>query len=150
MTKRSTQPDAFFSADERSGIVAAIEKAERATSAEIKLIVLGRSRGDIKRTAAELFREHALDQTEQQNAVLILLVIANREFLIYGDEGIHQKAGQSFWDDVKETMQGYFCKDEFGTGLQAGIDRIGEKLKQYFPYVQGDINEIDNEIIHED
>jgi uncharacterized membrane protein len=139
----------FFTPDERAGIVAAIEKAEHATSAEIKLIVLGRSRGDIKRTAAQLFREHNLDKTQQRNAVLILLVISSREFLIYGDEGIHQKVGQSFWDDVKEAMLANFHKDEFGTGLQVGIDRIGEKLKQYFPYLQGDINEIDNGITHE-
>ena len=111
---RSKQPEAFFTPDERAGIVAAIEKAEQATSAEIKLIVLGRSRGDIKHTAAQLFREHNLDKTQQQNAVLILLVISNREFLIYGDEGIHQKVGQSFWDDVKEGMQANFQKERTG------------------------------------
>lgn len=147
---RSTQPEAFFTEDERAGIVAAIEKAEQATSAEIKLIVLGRRRGDIKRTAADLFKKYHLDRTEQQNAVLILLILANREFLIYGDEGIHQKAGQSFWDDVREIMQANFQKDAFGAGLQLGIERIGEKLSEYFPYLQGDINEIDNEITHED
>lgn len=147
---RSKHPEAFFTPEERAGIVAAIEKAERATSAEIKLIVLGRSRGDIRHTAAQLFREYNLDKTQQQNAVLILLVISNRQFLIYGDEGIHQKVGQAFWDDVKEVMQANFHKDEFGTGLQLGIERIGEKLTRYFPYRQGDINEIDNGIIHED
>ena len=146
---RSTEPEMFFTPEERSGIVAAIEKTEQATSAEIKLIVLGRSRGDIKQTAAELFRERNLDKTQQRNAVLILLVLSSREFLIYGDEGIHQKVGQTFWDDVKDIMLQHFQKDDFGTGLQIGIERIGEKLEQYFPYLQGDINEIDNEITHE-
>lgn len=147
---RCTQPETFFTPEERAGIVTAIEKTEQATSAEIKLIVLGRCRGDIKRTAADLFQKYDLDKTAQQNAVLILLVIENREFLIYGDEGIHQQVGQSFWDDVTETVLQHFREDAFGTGLQVGIERIGEKLKQYFPYEEGDINEIDNEIIHED
>lgn len=146
---RSTQPEMFFTPDERAGIVTTIEKAEHATSAEIKLIVLGRSRGDIKQTAAQLFREQNLDKTQLRNAVLILLIISSREFLIYGDEGIHQKVGQAFWDDVKEIMLEKFQKDQFGTGLQVGINRIGEKLKQYFPCLQGDINEIDDGIIHE-
>jgi uncharacterized membrane protein len=149
MAKRSTQPEAFFTAEERAGIEAAIGKAERATSAELKLIVRGQRRGDIRQTAAELFREHHLDQTRQRNAVLILLVLAKREFLIYGDEGIHEKVGQSFWDDVREVMGAHFVRDDFGGGLQAGIERIGEKLKQYFPWTQEDINEIDNGIIHE-
>ena len=146
---RSTQAETFFTPDEREGIVTAIEKAERATSAEIKLIVLGRSRGDIKQTAVQLFQEHNLDKTQLRNAVLILLVISSREFLIYGDEGIHQKVGQTFWDDVKELMLENFQKGEFGIGLQVGINRIGEKLKQHFPCLQGDINEIDDGIIHE-
>ncbi len=147
---RSTQPEAFFTSDEQAGIVAAIESAEQATSAEMKLIVLGSCRGDINRTAAELFKKYELDQTAEKNAVLILLVISNREFLIYGDEGIHQHVGQSFWDDVRAAMLEYFQKDAFGAGLQVGIERVGDKLKQYFPYEEGDINEVDNEIIHED
>ena len=55
---RSTQPDTFFTPEERAGIVAAIETAEQATSAEIKLIVLGRCRGDIKDAAADLFKKY--------------------------------------------------------------------------------------------
>ncbi|MHC4212445.1 MAG: TPM domain-containing protein [Planctomycetota bacterium] len=148
--RRSTNPDKFFSSAEKDCIDQAIEKAEKVTSAEIKLIVLRHCWLDIKTKAAELFKKYQLHKTENRNAVLILLVTTNREFLIYGDEGIHQKVGQSFWDDVKDSMLEHFCQDEFGTGLQAGIEHIGDKLKCLFPCQDDDKNEIDNEVLYEE
>jgi uncharacterized membrane protein len=148
--KRNTHPDKFFNSAEKEQIDRAVELAEKSTSAEIKLIVLRHCWLDIKRKAAELFKKYGLDKTQQRNAVLILLITTNHEFLIYGDEGIHQKVGQSFWDDVKDTMTSHFQQNEFGTGLQLGIGRIGEKLGTYFPYQSDDTNEISNEISYEE
>jgi uncharacterized membrane protein len=148
--KRRTHPSAFFSSGEQNQISRAIEQAEKATSAEIKLIVLRHCWLDIKRKAAELFKKQGLDKTQQRNAVMILLVTTNHEFLIYGDEGIHQKVGQSFWNDVKDAMAAHFDRDEFGTGLQVGIERIGEKLHTYFPSQLDDKNEIGDEISYEE
>lgn len=148
--KRPTHPDKFFTPAEQAQIGAAIELAEKATSAELKLIVLRHCWLDIKQKAADLFKKHGLDKTRRRNAVLVLLVTTNREFLIYGDEGIHQKVGQSFWDDVKDIMAEHFRRDEFGTGLSAGIERIGEKLRTYFPYQADDQNELSDEITYEE
>ncbi|MBC8377622.1 MAG: TPM domain-containing protein [Planctomycetes bacterium] len=148
--QRNTNSDKFFTPAEQELIQSAVEKAEQATSSEIKLIVLRHCWQDIKVKANQLFKKHKLHETKQRNAVLILLVTTNREFLIYGDEGIHEKVGQSFWDDVKETMLLHFHQNEYGAGLQVGIERIGEKLKYFFPCQTDDKNEIGNEISYEE
>ena len=148
--EQSTKFTTFFTVAERELIQSTIEKAEQATSAEIKLIVLRHCWQDIKRKATDLFRKHQLHKTKNRNAVLILLVTTNKEFLIYGDEGIHEKVGQTFWDDVKETMLLHFRQNEYGAGLQVGIERIGEKLKYFFPYQTDDQNEIGNEVSYEE
>ncbi|MBL7215071.1 MAG: TPM domain-containing protein [Phycisphaerae bacterium] len=148
--KRNTNPNAFFTSAEQAQITTAIQQSEKATSAEIKLIVLRHCWLDIKQKAADLFKKHGLDKTRQRNAVLILLVTTNGEFLIYGDEGIHQQVGQSFWDDIKGAMTGHFRQDEFGTGLKVGIERIGEKLHAYFPCGADDQNELSDEIAYEE
>ena len=127
--KRSMNPKRFFKLDEQKAIETAIKSAEQATSAEIKLIVLRHCWQDIKDKASEFFKKHRLYDTQERNAVLILLVTTNREFLIYGDEGINSKVGQTFWDDVKDQMQHHFRDNLFGIGLQKGIEQIGEKLK---------------------
>ena len=148
--KRQKHPDVFFSPAEKEQIGRVIQRAEKSTSAEVKLIVLRHCWLDIKRKAAELFKKQGLDKTQQRNAVMILLVTTNHEFLIYGDEGIHQKVGQSFWNDVKDTMAAHFERDEFGAGLQVGIEHIGEKLHTYFPRQLDDKNEIGDEISYEE
>ncbi len=43
--------------------------------------------------------------------VLILGVTVNREFLLHGDEGIHAKVGQAFWDEVRNEMLSLFAED---------------------------------------
>lgn len=44
----------------------------------------------------------------------------------------------------------YFKKEEYGAGLVAGIKKCGEKLAEFFPPVDNDIDELPNEIAYED
>jgi uncharacterized membrane protein len=147
--KRSNNPNKFFSQAEASAIEQAVRQAESRTSAEIKLFVSRHCWTNIREKAATVFKKLGLYKTRQRNGVLILLVLTNREFIIYGDQGIHEKVGQRFWDDVRTTMLSYFKKDSFGEGLCEGIKLAGEKLAQYFPYKSNDINEISNEVEYE-
>ena len=146
MNKRSTNPRNFLTEEERSAVRVAIEKSEKTTSAELKLVLVRHCWGDKRRKARKLFLKLNLDKTADRNCVLIMLVITNRQFLIYGDEGIHTKVGQNFWDDVRDRMTEHFRSGEFGVGLCAGIDRVGEKLAQYFPGKVGDKDELSNDI----
>lgn len=147
---RSQNPKNFLTADESLSVETAIAKAEENTSAEIKLVIARHCWTNIKTKAEAVFKKNDLGKTQQRNCVLILLVVANREFLVYGDKAIHQKVGQDFWDDVRNTMSDKFKQDAFGQGLADGVRHIGEKLTQYFPPTQNDTNEISNEVTYED
>ena len=148
--RRSSNPDTFLTPEESGLLAAAIEQAESRTSGEIKVVLVRHCWTDIRVKAERLFRKHNLDKTERRNCAMIMVVIANREFLIYGDEGIHEKAGQDFWDDVRDVMQGEFVRGEFGNGLCKGVRRIGEKLAEFFPYQADDEDEISDEVVLED
>ena len=145
---RPTNPRKFLADAERTAVNAAVSEAERMTSAELKVVLTRHCWGDLKAKACHVFKELGLDKTEKRNCVLVLLVVANREFLIYGDEGIHAQVGQGFWDDVCEQMREAFGRDEFGEGIATGVRRIGEKLSQYFPHEREDVDEISNEIVY--
>ena len=119
-------------------------------SAEVKVVVVRYCWDDIYAKAARVFRKFGLDRTELRNCVLIMLVVTNQEYLIYGDEGIHQKVGDGFWDDVRDEMQGFFLEDRFGDGLVHAVHRVGEKLTGNFPYQTNDVDEIPNEVVFED
>jgi len=107
------------------------EAAEKKTSAEIKVVIARHCWGNIQAKAMKIFAKHNLHETAQRNCVLILLVIANRDFVIFGDKGIHEKAGQELWDSVRNKMGEFFRQDKFGDGLAAGVQAVGEKLIEF-------------------
>jgi uncharacterized membrane protein len=43
-------------------------------------------------------------------------------------------------------MVAHFKKGDFKQGLIDGIHRAGEQLQRYFPWQEGDTNELSNEI----
>lgn len=145
---RSTNPRRFLSEAETAAVHAAIREAEQCTSAEVKVVLARHCWGSLKHKARKLFRELGLERTRERNCVLLLLIVSNREFLIYGDEGIHAKVGQDFWEDVGRQMLDAFRREEFADGVCQGVRLIGEKLAQHFPHQKDDVDEISNEIVY--
>jgi uncharacterized membrane protein len=145
---RSTNPKKFLRETESAKINSAIKEAESKTSGEIKLVMARHCWGKMEAKAAKIFRKLGLDKTKERNCVLILFIVTNREFLIHGDHGIHERVGQEFWDDIRDKMVAAFRQDEFGEGISQGVFLIGEKLSLYFPYQRDDIDEISDEIIY--
>jgi uncharacterized membrane protein len=146
MIKRSNDPGKFFTPEESGKVKRCVGDAEKKTSAELKVILVRYCWGDIRQKAARLFRKFRLHETKNRNAVMIMLVLADREFLIYGDEGVHEKAGQAFWDDVRNKMAACFRDGKFSDGLCLGISLIGGQLAQHYPPEQEDKNEISDNV----
>jgi uncharacterized membrane protein len=147
---RPRNPDRFLTPEEKRAVEEAVAAAEKRTSAEIKVVLIRHCFDDITRKAARLFHKLGLDKTRRRNCVLILLVTANREFLIHGDEGIHKKVGQDFWNDVRDRMGADFAEGRFAEGLAGAVTDVGEKLAAFFPWDESDTDEIPDEVVRED
>jgi uncharacterized membrane protein len=150
MAKRSDNIKEFLRPAEKEMVEKAVADAEKNTSAEIKVVILRYCWDDIKRKAMSLFCKYELHKTADRNCVMILLVTANREFLIYGDVGINEKTGQGFWDEERDLMARHFAADKFGEGIAAAVENTGKKLAEFFPYQPDDVNEISNEVGYEE
>ena len=83
-----------------------------------------------------MFKKYKLHKTDQHNCVLILLITSTREFLVYGDQGIHEKVGRHFWEEARNGMLNMFKENRIGDGLCNATHLIGERLAQYFPYLE--------------
>ena len=145
---RSANPRKFLSKAESERINSAIKEAERKTSGEIKVVIARHCWGKLEAKAAKIFRQLGLDKTKERTCVLILFIVTNREFLIHGDEAIHERVGQGFWEDIRDKMTAAFRQDEFGEGISEGVSLIGERLSEYFPYQRDDIDDISDEIVY--
>lgn len=125
-----------------------IAAVESMTSAEFKIIICLHAWMGLKRKARKLFLKHGLDKTKERNAVLILLVEKDREFLIYGDEGIHSKVGEDFWLDVRDQMLAAIKEGGVAAGLSMGLHLLADILAEHFPSTD-EVDELSNEIIFE-
>ena len=136
----------FLSKEEEQQVVQAIQSAEHQTSGEIRVHIESVCKGNVLDRAAWLFKSLKMHKTAQRNGVLIYLSTSDRKFAIIGDAGINAVVPAGFWDDVKELMIGNFSKGEMVEGFVAGIGKVGEKLKAFFPYQEDDVDELSDEI----
>ena len=136
----------FFNKDEKEKIIQAIKDAEKETSGEIRLHMESRCKGKALDRAVEMFAKLKMHETQLHNGTLIYLAVKDHKFAIFGDEGINEIVADNFWEDVKEEMRNFFAKEEFQKGISRGIFLVGEKLKEFFPYQEDDVNELPDDI----
>ena len=128
-------------------VKAAIADAERATSGEVRVSVARFFWGPVRPAAERAFARLGMTKTKDRNAILFFIVPARKKFVVLGDEGIHAKVGQEFWDCVAGLMSGHFRKGEFTEGLVKGIGEACSQLAAYFPYnAEIDINELADDV----
>ena len=136
----------FLTKEEESAIVEAIRVAEKNTSGEIRVHIEATTSLDAYDRAMEVFHELNMDATELQNGVLIYLAVNDKTFVICGDKGINDVVAPDFWDCTRDAMVNQFKLGNYKQGLIDGILNAGEQLKKYFPWQEGDTNELSNEI----
>jgi uncharacterized membrane protein len=128
-------------------VKAAIAEAERATSGEVRVSVAHFFWGSVRRAAESAFARLGMAATKDRNGVLFFIVPARKKFVVLGDEGIHAKVGQEFWDRVAGLMSGRFRKGEFTEGLVEAIGEAGRQLAAYFPCdLATDVNELTDDV----
>jgi uncharacterized membrane protein len=136
----------FLTKEEEQEIVEAIRLAEKETSGEIRIHIEKTTSKDPFDRALEVFNLLEMDQTELKNGVLIYLAVEDKKFVICGDKGINELVEADFWDTTKNSMANHFKNSNFKQGLVEGITKAGIQLQKYFPFKEGDINELSNEI----
>src|SRR6218665_26353 len=136
----------FLTKEEEQQIVEAIRLAEKETSGEIRVHLEKTTSGDAFARALEVFHLLKMENTKLQNGVLIYVAVEDHNFVICGDKGINEVVPADFWDCTRDAMALQFKTGNFKQGLIDGITRAGEKLQQYFPWEDGDSDELSNEI----
>lgn len=136
----------IFSEKEQKLISNAVESAERHTSGEIRICVEKTCSEPVLDRAANYFKKLGMDKTAKRNGVLIYIATEDHQFAIIGDAGINKLVPHDFWDSTKDTMLAYFKEGDLTAGIITGIKMAGDQLKTYFPYLDGDVNELPNEI----
>jgi uncharacterized membrane protein len=123
-------------------ITAAIGQAEQMTSGEIRVFVSRKAVEDTVAAAGEQFVKLGMTATAERNGVLIYVAPRSRSFAVVGDEGIHGKCGEDFWQKLAEEMGPHFAAGEYTKGIVHGVLRAGALLAEHFPRTADDRNEL--------
>ncbi|HEY0045310.1 MAG TPA: TPM domain-containing protein [Flavobacterium sp.] len=142
----SLKGEKFLSPEDEEQVVEAIRKAEKETSGEIRVHIEKTCPSSPLARAGEVFNLLAMDETELRNGVLIYVATDDHLFYICGDKGINDVVAPDFWDCTKDVMASHFKNRDFKQGLIEGIQRAGEQLRKHFPPIEGDKDELTNEI----
>ncbi len=131
----------------------AIEKAIKASEAahvgEIRFAVEGALHStplfkgqSARERAIEVFSQLRIWDTEHNNGVLIYLLLADRDVEIVADRGVHAKVGSQEWEQICRKMETAFGQANYEGGVVSGIQAVTQHLKEHFPAVAEDRNEL--------
>lgn len=138
----------FLSQLDHDRIVAAIKASEVDTSGQVRVYIQrGKLEGDPVIAAQKKFQKLGMQATKERNGVLILVLPRARKFAVIGDEGVHQKCGDEFWQELVERMRAHFQKENFTDALVEAIEEAGKLLTRHFPKPAAPKNELSDEII---
>lgn len=137
----------------RSRLAAAISRAETGHAGEICFVIEASLKPSqlwqglpARQRALDLFSKLRLWDTEQNSGLLIYLLLADRAVEIVADRGlVRDEIGQA-WPDLLRDLQQALSVGDFEAGCLAAIDRAGQVLRQHFPAVGPDTNELPDQV----
>lgn len=132
--------------EEQKKIRLAVESAERFTSGEIRVCIEKSCKEDVLDRAANYFKKLGMHETAKRNGVLIYVATNDHQFAIIGDAGINRVVPDDFWNSTKDAMLAHFKENRLADGIVTGVNLAGKQLQTFFPYLDGDKNELPDDI----
>lgn len=136
----------FLTREECTSLTQAVVAAENKTSGEIRIHIESKCSSDPRERALRTFHLLNMSATAARNAVLIYVASSSRKMAVIGDKAINEMVPQGFWKDVCDTMASHFSEGRNAEGLRVAVSMIGDRLKESFPYLPDDVNELPDEI----
>src|SRR6266704_1432360 len=140
----------FLSKLEHDQIVESIREAESKTSGEIRVVIQrGKLKSDSLVAAQKKFHRLGMHKTRERNAVLIFVAPRVHKFAVVGDQAVHEKCGEQFWQRVVDGMRKHFQNEKLNDALVEAINEIGKLLTAHFPRISTSANELPDEIVEQ-
>src|SRR5215510_15504118 len=137
----------FLTKLEHDRIIKTIRDAESKTSGEIRVLIQrGKFKGDPLVAAQRKFHRLGMHKTHERSAVLIFVVPRAHKFAVVGDNAIHEKCGDEFWQHIVDGMRTHFQNENFSDALVEAIKDISGVLATHFPRTLADKNGLPDQI----
>lgn len=140
-----------FSKEALDRIAAVIAEVEEKTSAEIRVAIRDEREPhehslSVEELARKEFNRLRMNETRDRNGILLFVVFEDREFYIFGDEGVHRRAEPHTWTEVAEAITNRFSLGDFEGGVTDALRLIRSRVHEAMPRGEGDIDELSNQV----
>lgn len=123
-----------------------IAEVETLTSGEIRVYLDARCQDDPMARAVAVFERLSMHQTALRNGVLIYVSAEDHKLAVIGDQGVHERVGQEYWERQIATMTARFREGHLRDGLVTAVRELGAVLAMHFPRGPDDRNELSDAI----
>lgn len=142
-----------LTAEDLDMIAASVTNAEAGTSAEIRVHLephvprahFRRSLDPLER-AREVFASLGMETTRDRNGVLIYIALDDHKFAIFGDEGIHARVGDGYWQAIRDVMRERLRRGATREAIVIAVEELGRALASHFPRRPDDVDELPNRV----
>ena len=144
---KSKKTAAFFAGLDRPAIVEAIKRAEAKSLGEIRVHLHHGSVSDALEAAKATFVRLGMDKTVHGTGCLLFIAPDTRAFAVIGGAGIHEKVGDTFWNEARDAARACFSQGRFTEGIVTAVDKLGDALALFFPKRgPADTNELPDDV----
>jgi uncharacterized membrane protein len=138
-----------FTGPELDELARAVARAERLTSGELRVHLErrvprdreGRVLAPLTR-ARDVFAGLGMARTAQRNGVLIYLALDDHALAIVGDEAVHARLGDAYWQRVRDLMVERLRAGRPAEAVLGAVDDVGRVLAEHFPPRPDDVDEL--------
>jgi uncharacterized membrane protein len=142
-------PKTFIDGLDDDKIIAAIARAERETTGEIRICVSHVHHDDVLAGAKHRFFKLKMNRAPDRNGVLIYFSPRAQQFAVFGDAGAHEKCGDEFWKNIVAQITPRLKKGELTEAVVEAIESIGKMLARHFPRKPGGTQNQTESIVRE-
>jgi putative membrane protein len=100
-----------------------------------------------QRLARAVFLEQGLAQTQERNAVMFFVSVAERHVEIVVDEAINAKVDQAQWQGIIDAFAAKVRSGAFEAGYVGAISALSTILESHFPAIGERSNAVSNRLI---
>ena len=83
--------------------------------------------------ARQVFAQHGVWNTQENNGVLIFVLLADRAVEIVADRGIDSRVAQGDWSAICRAIERDFSRGRYAEGAIAGVRAASDLLAKHFP-----------------
>ena len=87
-----------------------------------------------------------MHRTAGRHGVLIYVAVADRKLAVIGDQGIHERVGEAYWQRLVADVLAHFRGERPRDGFLHAVGEVGAALRQHFPRDPDDRNELRDDV----